>query len=113
MVATGFGLDDKVSKSGDSMQGTLAFEANPPFTVPKSGSAPAVGTVTLDGTSAVSVATEAAASGSVILLTVQPGTAPVGIPYIASVTDGTGFTVKSTSSSDTAVTCAWLIVQGA
>ena len=31
---------------------------------------------------------------------VQPATAPVGIPYVATKTNGTGFTVKSTSGSD-------------
>jgi hypothetical protein len=35
------------------------------------------------------------------------------MPYVATVTSGTGFTIKSTSSSDTAVVVAWLIVQGA
>jgi hypothetical protein len=84
------------------------------------------GTATLNGTTAVSVATTAVLVDqevtvgdttvtvtSQIQVTVQPGTAPAGQPYVASLTNGTGFTLKSTSSSDTAVVVAWFIVQGA
>ena len=107
MTASGFGLDDKVSLSGDTMSGTLNFQGEPPFTVVKNLYA---GTVTLNGTSAVSVATAAVDADSLIMLTVQSGT-PVGQAYIASKTNGAGFTVKSTSGSDTAVTVAWWIVE--
>ena len=44
-------------------------------------------------------------------LTPQPTTAPAGIPYVASTTPGTRFTVKSTSGSDTAVVVGWQIVE--
>jgi hypothetical protein len=108
MVAVGFGLDDKVSLEGDTMSGTLAFEGTPPYTVVKNLIA---GKVTLNGTSAVTVSTTAPDANSLVLLTVQPGTAPAGMPYVASITTGTGFTVKSTSGSDTAVVCAWSIVE--
>ncbi len=108
MVATGFGLDDKVSISGDTMSGPLNFQGTPAYTVLKNTHA---GKVTLNGTTAVTVSTTAVDSNSLVLLTVQPGTAPVGIPYVASITASTGFTVKSTSASDTAVSCAWSIVE--
>ncbi len=108
MTATGYGADDKVSKSGDTMSGTLAFQGTPAYTVVKNTHA---GTVTLNGTTAVTVSTAAVTANSTIHLTVQPTTAPVGIPYVASITAGSGFTVKSTSSSDTAVVVAWAIVE--
>ena len=108
MVASGYGLDDKVSKSGDTMSGPLNFQGTPAYTVVSGLHA---GTVTLNGTSAVSVATTAVTADSTIQLTVQPGTAPVGTPWVASITPGTGFTVKSSSSSDTAVVVAWAIVE--
>jgi hypothetical protein len=101
-------MDEKVSKSGDVMSGTLGFEGTPAYTVVRGTHA---GTVTLNGTTAVTVTTTAVDSDSLILLTVQPGTAPVGIPYVASVTSGTGFTVKSTSASDTAVSVAWAVIE--
>jgi hypothetical protein len=108
VTASGYALDDKVSKSGDTMTGTLTFQGTPPFTVVDNLIA---GTVTLNGTTAVTVSTTAVDAKSLILLTVQPAVAPVGIPYVASITSGSGFTVKSTSSSDTAVVCAWYIVE--
>ncbi len=108
MVATGYGLDDKVNLSGSVMSGTLTFQGTPPYTVVKNTIA---GTVTLNGTTAVTVSTTAADANSLIMLTVQPAMAPVGIPYVATKTNGTGFTVKSTSNSDTAVLVAWFIVE--
>jgi hypothetical protein len=111
MVATGFGLDDKLSLSGGTMSGAINFQGSPPYYLVNSGGSAAVGEVTLNGTTAVSVATTALDSDSYIFLTVQSGT-PVGMPYPASKTPGTGFTVKSTSASDTAVVVAWCIVEG-
>jgi hypothetical protein len=108
MVAQGYAADDKVSRSGDSMSGPLNFQGTPAYTVLRGTHA---GTLTLNGTSAVTVSTDAVDADSLVLLTVQPGTAPVGIPYVASVTSGSEFTVKSTSASDTAVTVAWAIVE--
>jgi hypothetical protein len=46
-------------------------------------------------------------ANSPIMLT----TASVGIPYVATITGGTGFTLKSTSGSDTAVKVAWYVVE--
>lgn len=108
MTATGYGLDDKLSTSGGTMTGTLHFRGTPPFDVSKNAYA---GTVTLNGTSAVSVSAPGVDAGSLIFLTVQPGTAPAGVPYVSAVNAGTGFTVKSTSSSDTSVVCAWFLVE--
>jgi hypothetical protein len=108
MTSTGYGMDDKVSKSGDTMSGPLNFQGIPAYTLVRGTHA---GTVTLNGTAAVTVATAAVDSTSLVLLTVQPGTAPVGLPYVASVTSGSGFAVKSTSASDTATVVAWAIVE--
>jgi hypothetical protein len=90
------------------MSGPLNFQGTPAYTVLRGTHA---GTVTLNGTTAVTVSTAAVDSTSLVMLTVQPGTAPVGLPYVASVTSGSGFTVKSTSASDTAVNVAWAIVE--
>jgi hypothetical protein len=108
MTAVGFGMDDKISTSGGTMTGALNFQGTPAYTVLRGTHA---GTVTLNGTAAVTVSTAAVDSDSLVLLTVQPGTAPIGIPYVASVTSGTGFTVKSTSASDTAVLVAWAVIE--
>jgi hypothetical protein len=108
VVAQGYAADDKVSKSGDTMSGPLNFQGTPAYTVVRGVHA---GTLTLNGTTAVTVATDAVSVNSLPILTVQPGTAPVGMPYVYSVTSGTGFAVKSTSASDTAVTVAWAIVE--
>lgn len=110
MVAAGWAQDDKLSTSGGTMSGTLTFQGTPPFTVARNKIA---GTVTLNGTTAVTVATTAVDSNSLVMLTVQPATAPVGIPYVASITAGSGFTLKSTSGSDTAVVVAWYVVEPA
>jgi hypothetical protein len=110
MVAIGYGLDDKVSKSGDTMSGPLNFQGTPPYTLVNGAF---IGTVALNGTTAVSVSAAGISANSMVFLTVQPTTAPVGIPYVASITAGTGFTVKSTSASDTAVVVAWQIVNHA
>ena len=108
MTSQGYAMDDKVSTSGGTMTGALNFQGTPAYTVLRGTHA---GTVTLNGTTAVTVTTEAVDSDSLVLLTVQPGTAPVGIPYVATVTSGTGFTVKSTSASDTAVSVAWAVIE--
>lgn len=108
MTSQGYAMDEKVSKSGDTMSGPLNFQGTPAYTVLRGTHA---GTVTLNGTTAVTVATEAVDSDSLVVLTVQPGTAPVGMPWVASITSGTGFTVKSTSASDTAVLVAWAVIE--
>jgi hypothetical protein len=110
MTARAYALDEKVSTTGDVMLGTLALEGTPPLTVVAGVIA---GTAELNGTSAVPVATTAIDSGSVVLIAVQPGSAPAGIPWVSAITPGAGFTVQSTSGSDTSVVIAWYLVETA
>lgn len=110
MVARGYGLDDKVSTSGDVMTGTLILLGTPPFTVQELVIG---GLITLNGTSAVGVATADIDASTLVLIAVQPGTAPAGIPWVSSITPGTGFTIQSTSGSDTAVSVGWYLVETA
>jgi hypothetical protein len=110
MTARAYGLDDKVSTSGDVMTGTLTLLGTPPFTIQESVIG---GLVTLNGTSAVSVAASEVDANTLVLLSVQPGAAPVGIPWVSAITTGTGFTVQSTSASDTAVSIGWYLIETA
>jgi hypothetical protein len=75
------------------------------------GSNAKMGTATLNGTTGVTVSTTAVTANSRIYLTIQPTTAPVGIPWISAKSAGVSFTIKSTSASDTTVVVAWLIVE--
>lgn len=110
MVARAYGQDEKVSTSGDVMTGTLTLLGTPPFTIQQDVIG---GLVTLNGTSAVSVAASEVDDGTLVLLSVQPGSAPAGIPWVSSITSGTGFAVQSTSDSDTAVLICWYLVETA
>jgi len=56
------------------------------------------------------VAAPKVTANSIIMLTVQPPTTPLALPYVASVTPGTGFTINSLSLSD-AAKVGWLIVE--
>jgi hypothetical protein len=67
-----------------------------------------VGTATL-ALGTVIVAAPAVTASSVILLTVQPGSSPLALPYVSSKTPGTGFTITSLSALDVS-TVAWMIV---
>jgi hypothetical protein len=58
----------------------------------------------------VTVAAPSVTANSVIILTVQPGSTPLALPYVSSKTPGTGFTITSLNLSDTA-TVGWLIVE--
>jgi hypothetical protein len=69
------------------------------------------------GTAALVLGTKTVAAplvtaNSIIFLTVQPGASPLALPYVSSVTPGTGFTITSLSVTDTA-TVGWLIVDHA
>ncbi|MBW8793131.1 MAG: hypothetical protein JF597_05925 [Streptomyces sp.] len=78
----------------------------------KEGADAKMGTLTLNGDSAVTVATSAVTATSRIFLTVQaPGGTPAGVAYVAGRTAGTSFTVKG-MAGDTS-TVAWLIVEPA
>jgi hypothetical protein len=71
-----------------------------------------MGTLTLNGTTAVTVATTAVTANSRIFLTVQaPGGTPGGIAYVSGRTAGTSFTVKGAAGDLSTV--AWLIVEPA
>jgi hypothetical protein len=110
MVARAYGLDDRVSTSGDVMIGTLTLRGTPPFTIEQDVIG---GLVTLSGTSPVSVATAEIDDSTLVLVAVQPGSAPAGIPWVSSITPGTGFEVQSTSDDDTDVVCGWYLVETA
>nr|WP_246143678.1 hypothetical protein [Actinacidiphila oryziradicis] len=83
----------------------------------KEGSNAKMGTLTLNGATAVTVTTTTTAAttattASRIFLTVQaPGGTPSGVAYVAGRTAGTSFTVKG-AAGDTS-TVAWLIVEPA
>ncbi|MFI9803821.1 glycosyl hydrolase family 28-related protein [Streptomyces sp. NPDC052301] len=78
----------------------------------KEGTNAKMGTLTLNGATAVKVTTTAVTASSRIFLTIQsPGGTPSGVAYVASRTPGTSFTVKG-MAGDTSVV-AWLIVEPA
>lgn len=69
------------------------------------------GTVTLSGTSAVTVNTSAVQSNSCIFLGFQGPAATTAAPFVSAVTPGTSFAVKSIASDNG--TIAWMIVNPA
>ncbi|KUN76268.1 right-handed parallel beta-helix repeat-containing protein [Streptomyces griseoruber] len=78
----------------------------------KEGSNAKMGTVTLTGTTPVTVPTTAVTAASRIFLTVQsPAGTPSGVAYVASRTPGTSFTVKGMAGDRSTV--AWLIMEPA
>ena len=78
----------------------------------KEGTNAKMGTLTLNGATAVTVATTAVTASSRIFLTVQaPGGTPAGVAYVAGRTAGTSFTVKGVAGDTSTV--AWLIVEPA
>jgi hypothetical protein len=78
----------------------------------KEGGNAKMGTLTLNGTNPVPVATTAVTAASRIFLTVQaPGGTASGVAYVAGRTAGASFTVKG-QAGDTS-TVAWLIVEPA
>lgn len=76
----------------------------------KGGSNAKIGTVVLNGTSAVVVTDTAATANSQIILTIQTPAGTVGSPYVSAISAGTSFSVKSTAVGDTS-TAAYLIVE--
>jgi len=66
------------------------------------------GTATLVlGTKAV--AAPSVTASSIIILTVQPGASPLALPYVSSITPGTGFTITSLNLTDTATVGWWIV----
>ena len=58
----------------------------------------------------VTVSAPSVTANSVVFLTPQSGAAPLALPYVSSITAGTGFTITSLNLSDTA-TVGWWIVE--
>jgi len=80
------------------------------ITIGQSLSNPTMGIVTLSGgTGTASVQTTAVAANSRIFLTHQNATGTTGTARVTSSTNGVGFTIVSSSSTDTS-TIAWFIV---
>jgi hypothetical protein len=69
------------------------------------------------GVAALVLGTKAVAAPSVtaqslIFLTVQPGAVPLALPWVSSVTPGTGFTITSLSLADVAAVGWWIVEPG-
>jgi hypothetical protein len=110
VAADGFADDDKVPLAGGTMTGPLNLQGSPPFTLVQGAF---IGSLTLTGTTPVSVSASQITSASSVFLTVQPGgSGTAGHVTVASVTPGTGFTAVSSSASDVRVV-AWMIVSHA
>ncbi|GAA5200200.1 hypothetical protein GCM10023322_77540 [Rugosimonospora acidiphila] len=78
----------------------------------KEGTNAKMGTLTLNGTTAVTVATTAVTASSRIFLTVQtPGGTPAGVAYVSARTAGKSFSVKGAANDKSVV--AWLIIEPA
>ncbi|CAM5468406.1 glycosyl hydrolase family 28-related protein [Streptomyces canus] len=78
----------------------------------KEGTDAKMGTLTLNGATAVEVATTAVTATSRVFLTVQaPGGAPAGVAYVSGRTAGKSFSVKGVAGDTSTV--AWLIVEPA
>lgn len=69
MAATGYGLDDKVSLSGDTMSGTLTLEGAPPLNIPARAAPGYVATSDADGNVSWQPVTEAELPAPVTVLT--------------------------------------------
>ena len=84
---------------------------NKSITVPE-GSNAYMGTVAVNGTSAVTVATTAVTANWRIFLTVQVPGGTVATSYVSSTSAATSFEIKSTGATDSS-TVAWLIINAA
>jgi hypothetical protein len=94
------------SDMGDQVSGLVSQVTS---LVPVTGSA---GTVTLNGTTPVTVFTSAITTSSLVFLTVQAAGGTPGIPSVSGRTAGISFSVVSASGSDTS-TLAWSIQEPA
>ncbi|MEU0213612.1 glycosyl hydrolase family 28-related protein [Streptomyces sp. NPDC006265] len=78
----------------------------------KEGANATMGTVTLNGTTAVTIVNGSVTANTRIFLTIQtPGGTPAS-SYVSGRTPGTNFQVKSTGAGDTSIV-AWLLVEPA
>jgi len=98
-----------VAQWGSSDSDIVANLAGKTFKV-KSGTNAKAGTVTANGTTAVTVSTTAITANSVVVfgLKTQSGTAATAAPFMSAVTAGTSFQIKS-SAGDTSV-YNWVIL---
>ncbi len=93
-----------------TFSGTLA--TNTGLLVKEIAGAPRMGTLTLNGSTEVTVTTTAVTATSRIFLTIQaPGGTPAGIAYVSSRVASTSFGVKGIVADTSTV--AWLIVEPA
>lgn len=76
----------------------------------KGGTNARIGTLTLNGTTAVVVANTTVTANTRIMLTTQTGAGTVGAPYISARVNGTSFSVKSTAVGDTS-TCGYVLFE--
>lgn len=76
----------------------------------QTGPAPNAGTLTLNGTTAVTVSTTLVTATSRIFLTRYGTGASTGQIRVDTQTAGSGFTVKSTDVGDVTGTVSWLLV---
>jgi len=104
-AATAAGGAD-VTTTGD----VIMSAAGKGLRIKEGGAAAKMGTLTLNGTTEVTVATTAVTANSRIFLSVQePGGTPAGACYVSSRVAGTSFGVKGVAL-DTSIV-AWLIVE--
>jgi hypothetical protein len=80
--------------------------------VRETGGNAAMGTATLNGTTAVTIANTRVTNSSRIFLTIQDPDGTPGAPYVSNRVSGVSFSIKSTSGSDTS-TVAWHIIEPA
>lgn len=91
MVASGYGADDKVSKSGDTMTGTLTVEGSPPINVP-GGTAGEI--LISDGSGNLTPQAPAAAAA------LQSATTTVTVSAATAPTNGQVLTATSSTVAD-------------
>lgn len=77
----------------------------------KNGTNAKAGTVTANGTTAVTVNTTAVTVNSTIVLSYKSGSGNTAAPYVSALTGGTSFAIKS-AAGDTAV-YNWIILEQA
>jgi hypothetical protein len=96
------------SLSTASLSGPLTLGSGASLTVPEGANA-RMGTAALRGTDEVSVETTAVTAKSRVFLTIQSAAGTPGTPYVAAVSAGRSFLVKSTSPADRSE-IAWFLI---
>ncbi|HXC98801.1 MAG TPA: hypothetical protein VN048_05625 [Verrucomicrobiae bacterium] len=88
---------------------TMQFNQHTRIAFTGGGTDPIFGQTTLNGTTAVSVSSTTVDINSTVLVFNTLGAGTVGSPYVAGLSVGTGFTIKSTAAGDTSQV-AWIIM---